>query len=84
MYLAAKNLHIVNLRNDSARWQQTSSSMPLGWLRLSRSALRLSCRLEAWGGYAMALSWGLLSALILSMIRKEGLISQKHLLARDK
>lgn len=36
------------------------------------------------GGYAMAQSWGLLSALILSMIRKEGLISQKHLLARDK
>ena len=35
-------------------------------------------------GYAMALSCGLLSALILSMIRKEGLISQKHHLARDK
>lgn len=35
-------------------------------------------------GYAMALTRGLLSALILSMIRKEGLISQKHLLARDK
>jgi hypothetical protein len=35
-------------------------------------------------GYAMTLSWDLLSALILTMVRKEGLISQKHHLAIDK
>jgi hypothetical protein len=35
-------------------------------------------------GYAMTLSGGLLSALILTMVRKKGLISQKNLLAKDK
>jgi hypothetical protein len=32
----------------------------------------------------MTLSGGLLSALILTMVRKEGLISQKNVLAKDK